>query len=83
MDLGPIQIYKDALNETVEIMSRKPTDHSTNFLELLGVMMMDRGLAARDRILFPERNELGVASIQALSKMIDESLVARPSNTTE
>ena len=65
LSIGPIQIYRDALEETLRQMKRNPA-HNWNFLKQLGWAMQSRGLATEDQILLPVLDEAGIRNFQGI-----------------
>jgi hypothetical protein len=70
--LTPLQVYRDALEATLKKLS-KIKNHNLEFLEILGLEMELRGLAAKDEILLPEIPE-NYRNFQTILKIIKDDL---------
>ncbi len=68
--ITPIQKYRDVLEATLDILKKKPKDHSAEFLTELRVQMTIRDLATYDMALSPKDFQ----SHQALLKIVEKDL---------
>jgi hypothetical protein len=69
--LGPLQIYRDALNETLRQLS-KHSNHSYDLLEQISWSMTTRGLATHYEWLAPSDEK----SFQARLRVVEQDLDA-------